>query len=113
MKTVKQTNPPLSINRLAEVLGVDRRTVSKAIHTEEVKPAGAGPSGPLYRKSAVITALHCAQRERQGFSPTKELAEMAERNTFIMSIFMQQHPEEFAAAVEEVDEMLWRRENGK
>jgi hypothetical protein len=77
-----------SINRLAAELRVDRRTVSKYLDLADVKPAGQGPKGPLYRLRDAVAVLadagvfesitaradhsrHCAGRE----TGARELAE--------------------------------------
>jgi hypothetical protein len=48
---------PESVNRLAELLQCDRRTLRRKLTLHAVEPAGQGSSGPLYRASDAARVL--------------------------------------------------------
>ncbi|RCV87485.1 DUF1441 family protein [Billgrantia montanilacus] len=55
-----------SINRIAEAIGRDRRTVAKVIREAAVSPCGTRHGNPVYRLADVVEAMTARQSENTG-----------------------------------------------
>ncbi|MFY0992719.1 DUF1441 family protein [Halomonas sp. C05BenzN] len=55
-----------SINRIAEAIGRDRRTVARVIRDSSIPPAGTLRGNPVYRLADVVDAITARQGEATG-----------------------------------------------
>lgn len=62
-----------SINRIAEAIGRDRRTVTRVIKEASVAPSGTRRNSPVYRLADVVSAFIARQSENAALSSSDDL----------------------------------------